>query len=134
VCLPASPGAAGAAGTITDLGIEFGKIFFKHQLQGWWRVQLLATLFFGYVVGALVGACVFDFWGQSAVFVPAVLVLLMAVVYTALLCRAAARSSGGEGAPPHGPFAERITIHKTLHAAISEGVPGDPARRRRLDS
>jgi uncharacterized membrane protein YoaK (UPF0700 family) len=74
-------------GTVTDMGIELGKILFHGDKSGVWKLQLLTTFLLCYILGGLLGALCFspariqgvDFVGAEAkaLLVPATGMLLM---------------------------------------------------------
>jgi uncharacterized membrane protein YoaK (UPF0700 family) len=76
-------------GTVTDMGIELGKILFHDDKSGLWKLQLLTTFLACYVLGGLLGALCFspaeiegvDFVGAEAkaLLVPATGMLALAM-------------------------------------------------------
>jgi uncharacterized membrane protein YoaK (UPF0700 family) len=75
-------------GTVTDVGIEIGKFVFHGDRSGVWKLRLLTTFLFCYILGGFLGALCFspdeiqgvDFVGAEAkaLLVPATATLIMA--------------------------------------------------------
>ncbi len=67
-------------GIFTDLGIMIG-LFFRGKNADRRRVVLYIILLFGFVVGGTIGAVLFNHFRFSAILLPAVMCLVMALVY-----------------------------------------------------
>ena len=59
-------------GLMTDLGIYFGKWVLRRERKSW-QAQMYLTLFFGFLLGGVVGTLMFDSWGNDALYFAAVL-------------------------------------------------------------
>jgi uncharacterized membrane protein YoaK (UPF0700 family) len=75
-------------GTVTDMGVEIGKVLFHGDHSGVWKLKLLATFLFCYILGGFLGALTYspdeiegvDFVGAeaTAILVPATATLALA--------------------------------------------------------
>lgn len=59
-------------GLMTDLGIYFGKWILRRERKSW-QAQMYLVLFFGFLIGGVVGTLMFDLWGNDALYFAAVL-------------------------------------------------------------
>jgi uncharacterized membrane protein YoaK (UPF0700 family) len=73
-------------GTVTDIGVEIGKMLFRGDMKSLWKVKLHTTFWFTYVFGGFLGAKMWEYTdrhgnGQEAILVPASIVMAMAIGY-----------------------------------------------------
>jgi len=63
-------------GIITDLGVSFG-LWLRGESAGQRRLVICLVLIAGFILGGLVGALSFGWWGYNGLVLPAVVILLM---------------------------------------------------------
>lgn len=67
-------------GVVTDLGIALGRFVARRTVFAW-RVYLHLAILIGFGVGSILGTILFLRLGAQTMFIPAILILLCAVIY-----------------------------------------------------
>lgn len=121
-------------GTVTDMGVEIGKVLFHGDHSGMWKLKLLTTFFGCYVLGGFLGALFFspeeiegvDFVGAEAraLLVPGAATLALAAAW---LFRHGGEMDPIEGAAGRPSLKRGLTLRRGLTQLRAE------ARRRGLE-
>lgn len=90
------------------MGIELGKVVFRNDQSGVWKLKLLCVFLTSYIFGSAMGVLGYDLIGVKAMFIPAGLHLVQGLVYLHALAGAPHR----EGA--HGLLANPLNLPKSL--------------------
>ncbi len=68
-------------GSLTDIGIELGRIIGKRDFTQLWKVKLLSSFVLGYAIGAGIGTALFHIFRIYSLLFPASVVFLLGVAY-----------------------------------------------------
>ena len=114
-------------GTITDIGVEIGKMLFRGDMKSLWKVKLHTTFWFTYGFGGFLGAEMFEHTEREAILVPASIVMAMAIGYMLALCKAVPVKGSKNG---YGLHADTGTIQCCVDCY---GDPADEEDEERKD-
>jgi|Dee2metaT_26_FD_contig_31_828471_length_1381_multi_3_in_0_out_0_2 uncharacterized membrane protein YoaK (UPF0700 family) len=117
-------------GTVTDMGVEIGKMLVQKDFSGAWKLKMHSTFLFSYIFGGFIGALLYEAIERAAILLPASIVLALAIVYTCSLSSMLPVKGSKHGYGLHGELIECAWLQSCYGKADEAGGSDEEEGKR----